>query len=184
MSARLDTGEPARLFVAVWPPPSVVAALADVPVGTGRRTDGDRLHTTVRFLGAVAEHAVPALGEALGVAAAVDAAAARLGPATATFGRHVLHVPVMGLDRLAAAVSRALSAPAGAQAFAGDDRPFAGHLTIARSRSRNRSPGEDLRAVAGAAVPDEAQAPWEVAEVTLVASAGGRYDVLGRFPTG
>ena len=166
--------------MAVWPPPAVVAALADVPVGTGRPTAADRLHVTLRFLGGVAGGGPEALIGALGPAVvAVEAPTAQLGPATATFGRHVLHVPVAGLDDLAAAVAAAVAA-VGVR-VAADDRPFVGHLTIARSRGR--SGAADLRPAAGDAIPEAARAPWEVGEVTLVASAGGRYEVLARFPT-
>lgn len=166
--------------MAVWPPASVVAALADVPVGDGRRTAAERLHVTLRFLGDVGEEDRTDVVRALAPAvAAVPAAVARLGPVTATFGRAVLHVPVAGLDPLAAAVAAAVE-EAG---VGGDHRPFVGHLTVARSRGRGRR-GTDLRAAAGAEVPVAAQAPWPVREVTLVASAGGRYAVMERFPTG
>lgn len=171
----------ARLFVAVWPPSAVVEALAAVPVGDGRRTPAERLHVTLRFLGQVGEAGQARVLDALAPAvAAAPSAVGRLAAATATFGRHVLHVPVAGLDELAAAVMGSAS-DVGAAGGGPDARPFVGHLTVARSRGR--SSAGDLRAVAGAPVPEAARAPWAVGEVTLVASAGGRYEVLARFPT-
>lgn len=174
-----------RLFVAVWPPAAVIHALGSVPTGEGRRTPPERLHVTMRFLGDVAGDAVPALAEALGSAIATQVRApvvAALGPTTATFGRSVLHVPVVGLDGLADVVA------AGCRGFgaADADRPFAGHLTLARGRRDRHSRDGDLRRVAGAAVPAAAREPWPVEEATLVCSrpgAGGvRYDLLTHFP--
>ena len=136
-----------RRFLAVWPPAPVVEALAPLA-----RVRAEKLHVTLRFLGEAAFD--------------VEACRAARLP-TATFGRRVLHVPVSGLEALAAAVDPQ------------PERPFSGHLTLARSRR-----GEDLRPRAGVAVPAEAQVPWPVAEVTLVASAGGHYEVLERFPMG
>jgi 2'-5' RNA ligase len=144
-----------RRFLAVWPPAPVVEALAPLA-----RVPAEKLHVTLRFLGD-APFDVDACR-----AVRLPAATARLAATTATFGRRVLQVPVSGLDELAVAVDPQ------------PERPFSGHLTLARSRR------EDLRPRAGVAVPAEAQVPWPVTEVTLVASAGGRYEVLERFPVG
>jgi 2'-5' RNA ligase len=84
----------------------------------------------------------------------------------------VLHVPVSGLDGVAAAVSAQL------QRWGDDDRPFVGPLTVGRARGRR----DDVRPLAGLAVPAAAQAPWPVHELTLVASVGGRYEVVHRVP--
>lgn len=166
-----------RLFVAVWPPAQVAAALAQIPIPDVRRVAVERLHVTLRFLGSVEDGEVPALVAALRSGVLLDSpVVASLGPATATFGRHVLHVPVHGLERAAEGVARAcrgFGEPA-------EDRPFVGHLTLARSRRG----GPDLRASAGTPVPALAQEPWPVGEVTLVRSAGGSYEVLERLPVG
>jgi 2'-5' RNA ligase len=90
-----------------------------------------------------------------------------MGPALGRFGRRVLHVPVSGLEAVATAVGEP-----------SDDRPFHGHLTLARARERR---GVDLRPFDGVACgPVE----WTVDEVTLVRShlgrGGARYEVVQR----
>jgi 2'-5' RNA ligase len=157
--------------VAVWPPDDVldrVAAL-DRPAVPGLRwTTRDQWHITLRFLGEVpeVEPVVAALAEA-----ELFRAQAVLGPALDRFGRGVLHVPVAGLDDLAGAVVRATSHLGRPP----EDRPFAGHLTLARVAKGGRV---DLRSFSGTRVKGE----WEVDAVCLVESrlspAGARYEVL------
>jgi len=183
-----------RLFVAVWPPPAVVRAV-EVALATVRSasspaagsqgapsprdadlrwTASTRWHVTLRFLGeAGLDEAGPAFRSVgRSVPGPVEAV---VGPATGSFGRRVLHVPVAGLDGLAAAVLAA-TAPVGCPP---DDRPFAGHLTLARARARG---GVDLSAWCGLPVSGS----WTVGELTLVASAtgaeGSRYDLVDRLP--
>lgn len=163
-----------RLFVAVWPPAGVldrVAALERPTVAGVRWTTPHQWHVTLRFLGQAD------LGPVLAALAGVQAppATARLGPTVERFGHRILHVPVAGLDAIAQSV-------VGATADLGrppDERPFAGHLTLARVAKGARV---DLRRLAGAAI----EACWEVGEVCLVESrlspAGAHYDVLERFP--
>jgi RNA 2',3'-cyclic 3'-phosphodiesterase len=163
--------------VAVWPPPDVVDALAgldrpDLPAV--RWTSPEAWHVTLRFLGGVAPDDVPGVAGALGALRSPRPAVAELGPATRRLGRSVLVVPVAGLDGVAAAVDEGL---AGA-GVAPDERPFRGHLTVARARGRAPLP----RGVAGAPLAGR----WAVDEVTLVEShlggaRGSRYEVLERF---
>src|SRR6478609_506592 len=119
-----------RLFVAVWPPPSVITHIAELPrverAGV-RWTTADQWHVTLRFLGSVddAEPVVDAL-QSVTALAAVDAV---LGPITRRLGA-VLCVPVGGLESVAAAVvssTRTIGASP-------DDRPFRGHITLARAK--------------------------------------------------
>jgi 2'-5' RNA ligase len=119
----------------------------------------------LRFLGEVDDPAP--------VAAALDAAplspaSAVVGPQVAVLGRGVLMVPVAGLDDLAAAVT-------GATRWFGrapPDRPFRGHLTVARARRGA------VRGLAGEAVG----ARFPVEDVRLVRSHpgpdGARYEDL------
>lgn len=165
-----------RLFVAVWPPEDVLDRLAalDRPAVAGLRwTTRDQWHVTLRFLGGVPDPA-PVV-EALAGMRPAGPAKAVLGPAVDRFGRRIVHVPVAGLDAVAAGV-------VGATAGLGrppEDRPFHGHITLARVAKGGKV---DLRPLAGAPVAGD----WHVGAVCLVESrlspAGARYEVLERFP--
>lgn len=161
----------ARLFVAVWPPPEVVEALRALPrpeVPGLRWTTAAQWHVTLVFLGSTdLEAAAAAFGA---VELPPGPVQAQVGPETGRFGTRIVHIPVAGLDEVAAAVRASLPGD--------DDRPFTGHLTLARARDRvDRSA---LYSVVG--VPLSASFP--VAEVTLVASTLGRgpaaYEVVER----
>jgi hypothetical protein len=98
----------ARMFVAVWPPPEVVAELSalDRPEAPGLRwSTPAQWMVKVRPLGHVGdrltEPLVDALEAELDGAPAVDCV---LGPATYRLGGQWLGVPVTGLDDLGAAV--------------------------------------------------------------------------------
>jgi 2'-5' RNA ligase len=160
----------------VWPPERVldrVERLDRPPVNGLRWTARDQWHVTLRFLGPVAE-VVPVVA-ALGALAGAGPPQARLGPAVGRFGGRILHIPVSGLERLAAQVVAA-TATLGQPP---DDRPFAGHVTLARAAKDARL---NLRPLAGAPVDAE----WDVDAVFLVESrlspAGAGYEVLERFP--
>ncbi len=165
-----------RLFVAVWPPDDVLDRLAALPrpeVDGLRWTEQDHWHITLRFLGPVDE-VEPVRAALAGVALANGPVGAALGPAVDRFGQRILQVPVAGLDRIAAAV-------VGSTARLGkrpDDRPFNGHITLARAA---RDARVDLRPLMGTAVVAE----WDVEEVCLVESRlspdGAQYEVLDRF---
>lgn len=152
-----------RLFIAVWPPPSVLEVLRSLerpPVPGVRWTTEDQWHVTLRFLGEVGDpSSVPPLD-------GLPAATAVLGPATERLGRTLLVVPVAGLDELAAAVP----VPSA--------RSFAGHLTLARARRGSTIP----RSLVGAPVA----ASWPVGDVALVRSttlpSGAVYDDVATFP--
>jgi RNA 2',3'-cyclic 3'-phosphodiesterase len=185
-----------RLFVAVWPPLEVVAKVVELdrPAWQGVRwTTADQWHVTLRFFGSVPDGEVELLRESFidpGPAAATATATwtttatamavaamavAVTGPAVERLGRGVLCLPVAGLDDLAERV-KAATAGVGVPE---PDRPFKGHLTLARAK-----PGADLRPLAGARL----SASWPVEEVTLVASQtrpdGATYHVLARAPAG
>ncbi len=165
-----------RLFVAVWPPEEVLDRVAALPRPevTGLRWTGrEQWHVTLRFLGPVPEVEPVAGAQAIAVRP-LGPTSAVVGPATGRFDQRILHVPVRGLDDVAAAVVDA-TASLGKRP---DDRPFHGHLTLARVAKHAKV---DLRPLAG--VPLEAR--WEVDAVCLVESRlspkGARYDVLERF---
>lgn len=165
----------ARLFVAVRPPAEildVVAGLDRPPVDGVRWTGRDQWHVTLRFLGRV-----EVVDEAVGALAEVRRRPieARIGPTVGRFGQRVLHVPVHGLDDIAAAVIAAthdVGEPPEA-------RVFAGHLTLARVAAGARV---DLRPLTGRPVGGM----WIVDEICLVEShlspKGARYEVIDRVP--
>ena len=165
-----------RLFVAVWPPEEVLDRLAALPrpeIDGLRWTERHQWHVTLRFLGPVpeVEPVVEALAE---VAPTAGPTTAVLGPAVDRFGQRVLHVPVVGLERVAAAVVAAthhLGKPP-------EDRPFTGHVTLARVVKHAKV---DLRPLTTHAVTAE----WDVESICLVESrlapTGARYDVLERL---
>lgn len=165
-----------RLFVAVWPPPEILDLLAglDRPAVDGVRwTTRDQWHVTLRFLGPVPE--VEPVAETLVGMPPAGPAKATIGPAVGRFGQRILHVPVTGLDAVASGV---LAATAGL-GLPPEDRPFRGHVTLARVVKHGKF---DLRPLVGAPVAGE----WEVGAVCLVEShlspAGARYEVLDEFP--
>ena len=137
-----------RLFVAVWPPPPVVDVLASLerPTVDGLRwTTPAQWHVTLRFIGSADPSEVGPLPDVRGRAVS-------LGPATERLGRHVLAVPVQGLDDVVAG-----------------GRP---HLTLARSK----------RGIPGSLVGVPASASWTSGPATLVSSetlsSGARYSIL------
>ncbi|MEO7836532.1 MAG: RNA 2',3'-cyclic phosphodiesterase [Acidimicrobiales bacterium] len=169
-----------RAFVAVWPPPDVVERLAALPrpeVPGLRWTSPDQWHVTLRFLGEVdAEAAAAAFDDDPRWSAGTGRTVADVGPVTGLFGRRILHVPVSGLEGLAAAT---VGATAGIGQLP-EPRPFAGHITLARARHAR---GVELRPFVGASLAG----CWVVREITLVASRlgaaadrGALYDIVRR----
>jgi RNA 2',3'-cyclic 3'-phosphodiesterase len=169
-----------RLFVATLPPAPVVESLRALPrpdVGSVRWTTPSQWHVTVRFLGDVGDpsEVVDAVTDAVG-SVRPTVVEAWLGPVTAWFpGHRVLQVPVAGLDDIAARV-RATTTRWGAP----DERPYSGHLTLARTRGREAPPlgldGAPVSvgfAVHGVAVMESALDP-----------AGARYRVVAAVPFG
>lgn len=144
-----------RLFVAVWPDAPTAAVLAALPREERpgvRWVRPELCHVTLRFLGpADPDEVLDAL-----LAVHHPPVTAVAGPRVARLGQGVLMVPVAGLDSLAAEVVRCtavLGRPP-------DPRPFLGHLTLARLKSRH------ARGLAGAEVAGE----WPVTSIRLVAS--------------
>lgn len=166
-----------RLFVAVLPPSEVLdrlAALARPSIDGVRWTDRAQWHVTLRFLGAVAD-AAPVHAALSALDAPAGPVAAIIGPAVSRFGRRILHVPVAGLDAIAADVVAA-TADLG---WPPDDRPFKGHVTLARTA---KHAAVDLRPLTGTPIA----ARWHVRSVSLMesrlSSRGARYHVLEEFP--
>lgn len=144
-----------------------------------RWTTPEQWHVTLRFLGEVADGTGVQAALARMELASMGGTVATLGPVTACFGRHVLAVPVGGLDGLADAVVSATAGLEGRSA-APPGQELRGHLTLARARGGRRGP--DLRPMAGVPV----SARWPVTEIALVSSilggTGSRYQVLETWP--
>ena len=167
-----------RLFVAVWPPPDVVQQLERLPRPDHpavRWTTPDQWHVTLRFLGDVPDAEVTGLTAALEeVARGLGERDAVLGPTTKRLGRGSLVAPVQGIDDLGTAVIEAM-AELGKPA---PERPFTGHLTLARGRGKRPVPPS----LAG----PELAARWRVRSLAIVRSElypdGARYHDLVRLP--
>jgi 2'-5' RNA ligase len=108
------------------------------------------------------------------------------GPDTRRLGPSILALPVAGLDHLAACVV-ALTGTLGEPP---PDRPFAGHVTLARARGGGRRGGRGGGRIGGPAGGGTAlsaafSAEWEVHEVTLVSSTmhpqGARYEIVSGY---
>ena len=163
-----------RLFVAVRPPPEVVARLAALdrpPLPGVRWSTPEQWLVKLRPLGYVDGRVVPALRDAL--EAELDGAPAvtcRLGPATRRLGGQWLGVPVHGLDELAAVVFEATEELVPVT----HPQPFQADLVLARGRVPRELAG---RPVAGS---------WTARSVALVADRSSpwavRLEELASFP--
>lgn len=170
-----------RMFVAVWPDDSTLKRLSLLELGSVegvRLVRPGRWHITLRFLGDVEEGLVPALVDALGVAAERMAGPLQceVGPSTAWFGgQRVLQLPIAGLDEAAEAV-RLVTLPLVPDSNHGEG-PFTGHLTVARSKGR-RHDASARAALAG--VPFAASFGVDCFDLVAsqLSSEGPRYTTL------
>lgn len=162
---------PHRLFIALWPDEAVRAALHARqqawrwPAGA-RLVAPEHLHVTLHFLGAVETVRAAALAPALDVA--FEPFVVEVGaPAVWHGGIAVLEAAVVpDLAALHESLGRALLA----QGFEAETRPYRPHATLAR------------RAEGAVAPPGLPPIAWRVDGFALVRSAGGRYEVLLRYP--
>jgi RNA 2',3'-cyclic 3'-phosphodiesterase len=166
-----------RLFIAVWPPDDVLDAVEELPrpklVGC-RWTTRDQWHVTLRFLGEMADDELPTVVAALeGIA--VDPVTATMGPAVELLNPRIVSVPVAGLESVGPAVITA-TASLGRPP---EDRPFRGHLTLARLTGVRK---RDL----GPAIEAPIDETWPVEEVHVVRSflspKGARYETVAVVP--
>jgi RNA 2',3'-cyclic 3'-phosphodiesterase len=152
-----------RLFVCVRPPDEILdriegvvaACRRDAPEGV-RWPARSTWHVTLHFLGEV-DDPEPVIS-ALAAAPLPATVEAELGPLVVRLGREVVAAPVRGLDALAEAVVGAV----GHLGRPPEDRPFRGHVTLARL---GRRPAR-LPACVGTAVAGE----WTVGDIALVRS--------------
>lgn len=167
-----------NVFVAVVPPPEVVAALSDwledLPI-PGRRVPPPNFHITLRFVGNVDPVAYDRLLAALATRPLVEPFRVHLSglgsfpnPRRAT----VLWVGVEAgpsLEQLAEIVEDATVAAG----FEPEERPFVPHLTVSRVR-----PPENVTALQAG----ERRLSFPVEEIHIMAAWGSRYRVYETFP--
>jgi RNA 2',3'-cyclic 3'-phosphodiesterase len=165
------SSEPARLFIAVWPPPEVVQRLAALPRPDEpdvRWMPAANWHVTLRFLGTARPDDVTPRLEGVDLPAAV----ARLGPHVERLGRDGVVVPVAGVTELATVVT---AATRGVGRPPNDD-PFSGHVTLARQRRRGTR---------CSLVGHPIQATFAVREIVLarstLSSTGATYDAVATW---
>jgi RNA 2',3'-cyclic 3'-phosphodiesterase len=188
-----------RLFVALVPPDPVrrelVARQSDLRRRAGPGADGlrftpaDRLHVTLRFLGAVPEERVPAIGEALAAAAArsrpLRLEVAGAGGFPNARRPRVVWVGLRDDEGALAALAADLGHRLEPLGHPAEERPLVPHFTLGRSRTARGAPGMG-EALAGAS--SSAPVPWLATEVCLFRShlgaAGARHEILARFPLG
>ncbi len=165
-----------RLFVAVWPPPEVVAVLGalDRPEVPGVRwSTPEQWMVKVRPLGHVDDRVVAPLVDAL--EAELDGAPVAecvLGPATRRLGGQWLGAPVAGLDDLAAVVFEVT----GELVPVTHPQPFQADVVLARGRVPKELAGRPV------------SASWTARSVSLVADRSSpqrpRYEDLAAIPLG
>jgi 2'-5' RNA ligase len=169
-----------RLFLAI--PLSVGDQAAKVKAGlrlSGRVVPAQQLHVTLKFLGDVAESAIPEVEVALAAIswASFELVCGRIGafPKRGRVRVVWLSAEGEGLDGLAAAVDRALAPWCELR-----EQPFVGHITLARPRG---APRELRRQIAEFAI---AESVYRVDAFTLYASrltqAGAIHRKLRDFP--
>jgi len=164
----------ARLFIALWPPPEVRAALAEWRHGwhwprTATPVSTDRLHLTLHFLGDVPSAQLPRLAAALPCA---------FDPFVLSFGHCQLwphEIAVLEPDDIPPALTQLharLAHSLGRLGVACDTRPYRAHATMARRAAGARPPAT------GPAIR------WQVERYALMQSvpgSGGGYTPLQTY---
>ncbi len=165
-----------RLFVALWPPPEVVAVLSalDRPsVPRVRWSTPEQWKITVRPMGHVGDRVVPPLIEALREElSSTPAVQCVLGPATRRLAGQWLGAPVSGLEELAEVVFEATEELVPVT----HPQPFQADVVLARGRVPRELEGRPV------------SASWTARAVSLVADRSSPrvadYDDLAVFALG
>jgi 2'-5' RNA ligase len=161
-----------RYFFAVWPPAATAAALAAwAKTLEGRVTAAAKIHLTLAFLGPVAPE------KALDAARRVAGRPHALPIEKAQYWKHNQCIWA-GPRETPAALSglvAALHAELRCAGYSLESRPYAAHVTLARSAP---PPPREL--------PPLPKVEWPVGEFTLVRSVnsakGSVYEIVERFP--
>jgi RNA 2',3'-cyclic 3'-phosphodiesterase len=168
-----------RLFFAVWPSDGERIALAawqpplrDLCGGRVMRTD--TLHTTLVFLGEVAEHRLEALRLA---AQEVSGRNFELNLTTAHYWghNHIVYAAPQTTPPQLAELATELERSLREHHFRFEDRPYKPHVTLLRNAQWS-----------DADLPPMPVVRWQIGDFVLVQSLsdeqGARYEVLARFP--
>jgi 2'-5' RNA ligase len=177
-----------RLFVAAYPPPAAMTALAAALPPWAlqwRPVTAEQWHLTLAFLGEVAETQLPELAERLRRAATrsgpLSLALAGAGAFPSSGHARVIWVGLTGdLDGLVRLAERT-SAAARRTGIPVERRRYRPHLTLARARAPRGSDGSGEVA----ALADFRGATWPLAEIVLVRSVLGtqtRHEPIGSWP--
>jgi len=189
-----------KLFAAIIPPQPAVEELAAavrplhaLPQAAALRWTGrPTWHLTLAFLGQVQDEALPELEARLAQAAAGQPGFdLRLGGG-GHFGDRALWAGVGGGAGPLRLLAESVADAARRTGIDVEDRPFHGHLTLARSstprsagRDARRPGGPDLRPLA-AALDDFRGGPWPAGPLQLMRSHPGagpaHYESLGAWP--
>jgi len=160
-----------RYFFAVWPPARSAAALEAWagPLG-GRVTPAAKVHLTLAFLGAVAPE------KALAAARRVKGRPHELPLEKAQYWKHnrIVWAGPRETPAALAGLVEALHAELYRAEYILERRPYAAHVTLARSAPPPRE------------LPPLPEVEWPVGEFALVRSAssakGSAYEIVERFP--
>jgi 2'-5' RNA ligase len=179
----LDDAVRTRLAQCVPPPGPGAPGAHDVP---GLRwLPPQNWHLTLQFFGRVQDDAVAGVSEACAQAASARAPfaieLAGAGAFASARRARVLWIGVRAGHEQLAALAEALCARTEPLGFAGEQREFRSHVTVARLKAPR-----DVQALLGAlCVP---LLPMQVGSLTLyrshVSSKGAEYEALARFPLG
>lgn len=174
-----QTEKKMRLFFAVWPNAAERAALVQWlrplhELCGGRAMREDTLHTTLVFLGEVAEHRLQAL-----LLAAQEINCRRfdmhLGAAHYWGHNHIAYAAPDDVPPQLAELVDELQKSLRRHRFHFDARPYKPHITLLRNAKWSDVQLPPMKAVC-----------WQAHDFVLVRSAqndeGARYDVLARFP--
>jgi RNA 2',3'-cyclic 3'-phosphodiesterase len=178
-----------RLFLGIWIDETVLEGLEE-PLGKLREaitrqgvrfTRPERIHLTVRFLGNVMEDALPdltaSLREGLQGAAAPQLEVSEIG------GFPGLHRPAVvwaGVSGPLEELHRRVVEATDVFAERPDDKEFRPHLTLARVSPPSQKVGRALEPVVQE-FRGKTFCRWTPAEVVLVESTSGAYEVRERF---
>jgi 2'-5' RNA ligase len=170
----MAAGERARVFFALWPDDAVRAALFAAAAQAqaecaGRATAAARIHLTLFFVGGVARPELRTLAEC---AESVVGRPFELATDVLGYWRHNRIVWAGARETPSALTSLVadLTAALAAAGYRFDPRPYVPHVTLVRNARRPPR------------TADVAAPRWNARDFVLAESAGGRYDVLARWP--